>query len=134
MGGGLLVSNLMAAGMGLRYLQPVKRDRRRKVFVGVRSEIQPGAAFSYRAPDGQTVNIVNGTHGFIALSDVCPHLGCRVHWDSRAGEFICPCHDGHFDAIGKPVSGPPADMGAGLGEFKVIEEGDILYLEVEDKA
>ena len=64
---------------------------------------------------------------------VCPHLGCRVHWDSIKGEFICPCHNGHFDAGGKPISGPPADMGAALPEYKVIEDGDIVFLDLTEQ-
>ena len=46
---------------------------------------------------------------FEAYSSTCPHLGCRVHWESEEGNFFCPCHRGVFDERGVGVSGPPAD-------------------------
>ncbi len=128
--GGLAASHLMAGGLAVIYLQPVKHDRKRRLFVGLRSEIPPGSSISFRIPSGQAVNVVNSTGGFLALSDVCPHLGCKVHWEPQAKEFICPCHDGHFDAKGLPVSGPPAEMKAPLPRFDVVEEGDRIFLEL----
>ena len=133
MGAGLVASHLFAAGLAVRYLYPARRVRRQRLFVGLKSGIPPGAALPFKTPKGQTINIVRGSHGFVALSDVCPHLGCRVHWDSIKGEFICPCHNGHFDAGGKPISGPPADMGAALPEYKVIEDGDIVFLDLTEQ-
>jgi cytochrome b6-f complex iron-sulfur subunit len=42
----------------------------------------------------------------IALSAICPHLGCLVKY--RAEGFIqCPCHDGRFDFSGNVIAGPP---------------------------
>jgi len=41
----------------------------------------------------------------LALSTVCPHLGCAV--GSRpAGGFFCPCHESDFDGDGAKKSGP----------------------------
>jgi menaquinol-cytochrome c reductase iron-sulfur subunit len=44
---------------------------------------------------------------FIALSDRCAHLGCPVRWVDSAERFICPCHGGVYDLLGRPVGGPP---------------------------
>lgn len=132
--GGLAASHLLAGGLAVIYLQPVKQDRKRRLFVGLRSEIPPGTSLTFHTPSGQAVNIVNGTSGFLALSDVCPHLGCKVHWESGTQEFICPCHNGHFDANGVPISGPPADMNAPLLRYDVVAEGDSIYLELAVKA
>src|SRR5688572_25079786 len=41
-----------------------------------------------------------------ALSAVCPHLGCAVGWDTRANNFLCPCHDSRFAPGGDRLSGP----------------------------
>ena len=130
MGTGLVASHLFAAGLAVRYLYPQKNDQKQRLFVGVSSEIPPGSAFTYEAPGGRSINIVRGNSGFIALSDVCPHLGCRVHFDAKANEFICPCHDGHFDVVGAPTSGPPQEMGASLPRYTVFVEEDIVYLEM----
>ncbi len=42
----------------------------------------------------------------VALSAVCPHLGCAVGWDSGAGNFLCPCHDSRFSVAGERLTGP----------------------------
>ena len=44
---------------------------------------------------------------FIAISNICTHLGCRVRWIAEQGKFFCPCHNGVFDKEGNVVSGPP---------------------------
>lgn len=42
----------------------------------------------------------------VALSAVCPHLGCAVGWDASAGNFLCPCHDSRFSPAGDKLTGP----------------------------
>ncbi len=37
----------------------------------------------------------------------CTHMGCVVRWRPDAGIYVCPCHDGRYDADGNPISGPP---------------------------
>ena len=44
---------------------------------------------------------------YVALSNICPHLGCRVRWIPDQDKFICPCHNGVFNKDGTVVSGPP---------------------------
>lgn len=44
---------------------------------------------------------------FIALSNICTHLGCRVRWVADREQFYCPCHVGIFDKEGNVISGPP---------------------------
>ena len=130
MGVGLTVSHLTAVGFALRFLYPADRKRAQRLLVGLKTEFPPGSARPFRTPQGQTINIVRSPAGFVALSTVCPHLGCRVHWDSGRSRFICPCHDGHFDAQGAPLSGPPADMKASLARFKVVEDGNLVFIEL----
>src|SRR5574341_475179 len=48
--------------------------------------------------DGQT---------YVAMSNICTHLGCRVRWIANQQKFFCPCHNGIFDKNGNVVSGPP---------------------------
>lgn len=67
---------------------------------------------------------------FAALSSTCPHLGCQVQWQPQHGRFLCPCHNGAFDASGRAIQGPPADAGQFLSSFPLkIEEG-LLLIEV----
>jgi Rieske Fe-S protein len=44
---------------------------------------------------------------FIAISSRCAHLGCPVRWVAAAERFICPCHGGVYDLLGRRVGGPP---------------------------
>ena len=60
--------------------------------------------------------------GFLALSQVCTHLGCIVPWrpdekseDALApnGRFNCPCHGSIFDRYGRVLVAPatrPMDL------------------------
>jgi menaquinol-cytochrome c reductase iron-sulfur subunit len=44
---------------------------------------------------------------YIAISTRCAHLGCPVRWVDAAKKFICPCHGGVYDLLGRRVGGPP---------------------------
>jgi quinol---cytochrome c reductase iron-sulfur subunit, bacillus type len=46
-------------------------------------------------------------HAFIAISTRCAHLGCPVRYAPAAGNFVCPCHGGVYDFLGKVIGGPP---------------------------
>lgn len=62
-------------------------------------------AFQY---GGSPAILIQGEDGsFKAFSLVCTHLACTVAWIPEKKEFYCPCHDGHFDAEGNVLSGPP---------------------------
>ena len=58
------------------------------------------------------------------FSDICTHLGCRVSWHADQQHYISPCHNGHFDLMGKNISGPPPRP---LDEFvSKIENGNLF--------
>jgi cytochrome b6-f complex iron-sulfur subunit len=42
----------------------------------------------------------------VALSEKCPHLGCRVPFCESSGQFECPCHGSVFNRIGEFREGP----------------------------
>jgi menaquinol-cytochrome c reductase iron-sulfur subunit len=44
---------------------------------------------------------------YIAITSRCAHVGCPVRWVDAAERFICPCHGGVYDLLGRPVGGPP---------------------------
>ena len=62
---------------------------------------------------------------FIAMSNICTHLGCRVRWISEQGEFFCPCHNGVFDKQGNVVSGPPPRP---LDRYEVKVEDEQIFV------
>lgn len=63
---------------------------------------------------------------FIAMSNVCTHLGCRVRWISDQQLFFCPCHNASFDKDGAVLSGPPPRP---LDQYEVkAEDGQLFVL------
>ncbi len=62
---------------------------------------------------------------FIAMSNICTHLGCRVRWIDDRDQFFCPCHNGIFDSAGEVISGP---VPRPLDRFEVKVEEEQLYL------
>jgi len=62
---------------------------------------------------------------YIAMSNICTHLGCRVRWITEQDQFFCPCHNGVFDISGDVVSGPPPRP---LDRYDVKVENDQLYI------
>lgn len=132
----------LAAGYGTffvfagEYLYPAP-DPGAWYYVARLSDLEPGGSLTFESPQGVSVVIkreARPTHGpvdaeqFRALSSVCPHLGCRVHWEPHNHRFFCPCHNGEFDAEGRPTGGPPKAANQHLARYPLkIEEG-LLFL------
>jgi glycine/D-amino acid oxidase-like deaminating enzyme/nitrite reductase/ring-hydroxylating ferredoxin subunit len=51
---------------------------------------------AYRAPGGE----------LFAVSNVCTHMGCKVHWNSVETTWDCPCHGSRFRPDGTVIEGP----------------------------
>jgi Rieske Fe-S protein len=142
--GGFLAS--LAAAYGLfaaRAVQFVFPERKsphaRRIFLAFASDIPQGASKSIPMPSGDRLLLSNTRSAnpetgntFVAFSDSCPHLGCRVHWASQEEHFVCPCHQGVFNADGIALSGPPAQSGRNLRHYSVEVSGNSIYAVVEE--
>ena len=120
-----------------RFLYPARAHSTTWMFVSEVDALQAGDSLRYRGPAGETVNITRqarsgAVEDFIALSSVCPHLGCKVHWEEERRHFLCPCHGGIFDSGGKATAGPPADEGTDLQKFELKRVGENLFIKVEE--
>lgn len=62
---------------------------------------------------------------FIAMSNICTHLGCRVRWIADKELFFCPCHNAEYDKEGNVLAGPPPRP---LNRYDVKVENDELYV------
>lgn len=59
-----------------------------------------------------------------ALSQNCPHLGCRLPYCEGSGRFECPCHGSQFDLAGEWIGGPSP---RGIDRFAVsVERGRVV--------
>ena len=135
MGAGLAAGYGGLAAMAGRFLYPARPVERQWMFVAPVSKLEKDETLVYRAPSGATVNItrkaVSGEAGdFVALSSVCPHLGCNVHWEAQNDRYFCPCHNGTFDPEGVGTGGPPGDAGQALARYELNVEGGLLYIRV----
>jgi len=64
-------------------------------------------------------------NAYIAISTACMHLGCPVHFVTAASRFICPCHGGVYDFVGKVTGGPPVRP---LDRFYTRVENDTVLI------
>lgn len=62
---------------------------------------------------------------FVAMSNICTHLGCRVRWIEDSDEFFCPCHNGVFSKNGDVIAGP---VPRPLDRFQLKVEDEQLYI------
>jgi cytochrome b6-f complex iron-sulfur subunit len=133
LGGSLTAAYGLFTVFGARFLYPKKHSARiREIFVATKQDIIKKSPFTWTAPSGQKV-IINNIDGKLrALSNICPHLGCKVHWESVNNQFFCPCHAGVFNAQGVATAGPPKDEGKNLEQFDLITDGDAVFMKWED--
>lgn len=122
-----------------RFLYPFRANTKSWQFVSDLPGFDVGQSMTYEAPAGQKVVVTRlandgTTDDFIALSSVCPHLGCQVHWEGNRDRFFCPCHNGAFTATGEPLSGPPKDAKQPLPRYPLRIEDGLLFIEVPNEA
>ncbi|MBM7118404.1 FAD-dependent oxidoreductase [Archangium primigenium] len=57
--------------------------------------------------EGEKVAVYRDDGGGVhAVSPVCTHLGCHVHWNTAERSWDCPCHGGRFSPTGEVLNGP----------------------------
>lgn len=123
------------AAIMARFLYPSRPSPRGWMFVSSLGQFDRGESRLFRTPSGESVSITRQGDGtaaedFVALSSVCPHLGCQVHWEPQNDRYFCPCHNGVFSPDGVARAGPPADAGQSLLEYPLKVERDLLFIEV----
>ncbi|TXT21931.1 MAG: succinate dehydrogenase and fumarate reductase iron-sulfur protein [Planctomycetota bacterium] len=142
-------SAVMVCGLSLGYgmfgtvigffLYPAKASSRTWQFLVDLGSFAIGESVTYEAPAGQKIVVTRLAdkgipEDFIALSSICPHLGCQVHWESNNDRFFCPCHNGAFDKSGQPTSGPPKDSNKALPRYPLKVDRGMLFIEVPTEA
>jgi Rieske Fe-S protein len=125
--------------MAGRFLYPTGDTSVGWCFVTTVDRLKLGQAMPFKTPSGAKVVIArrsegDGAESFVALSSVCPHLGCQVHWEAHNNRFFCPCHNGVFDSQGNPLEGPPAQANQQLMRFPLKVKDGLLFIEAPLKA
>jgi Rieske Fe-S protein len=62
-----------------------------------------------------------------ALSSICTHMGCDVHYDLDVGHIVCPCHGSEYALDGSNLKGPAKRP---LKEYEVREDADKIIIEM----
>ena len=131
--GGLAASYGTLGFCALKFLSPDAEDQNLDwQFVATLKSLEGEDSLEYTAASGVKIVIARAAEvaesGFLALSSVCPHLGCQVFWEAAKDRFFCPCHNGAFDASGKATEGPPADANQSLTQYPTKISNDALYV------
>ncbi|MEJ2757490.1 MAG: ubiquinol-cytochrome c reductase iron-sulfur subunit [Anaerolineales bacterium] len=115
-----------------------KQDEQNWIALGASTKVEVGVPTLFKARVEQKAGwitneeeltfyvLTENGRDFVAMSNVCTHLGCRVRWVDDQGEFFCPCHNGVFDKEGQVVDGPPPKP---LNRYEVkAEDGQLFVL------
>ena len=124
--GASILALLGQMGVGLKqFMTPILEEGAfvTKVKVGRVNEFEVGSVNYFRE---SRFYLIRFEKGFLAMYRKCPHLGCVVPWDEKAGNFNCPCHSSLFEKTGTVQSGPaprPMDL------FAVEIKGDEIFVD-----
>lgn len=137
--GGILSAALLLPGVAYIIGPALKRENAQTLIpLGSTSKVEPGTPTLFKAKierkTGWIVNVeeisvyvlTNNGRDFIAMSNICTHLGCRVRWIPEQEKFFCPCHNGVFDKEGNVISGPPPRP---LDRYKVSVVENQLFIQ-----
>ena len=94
-----------------------------KIVVGDAANFPEGT--STYVPTGR-MYVTNAQNNYFALSQKCPHLGCRVGFCKSSGRFECPCHGSVFDLAGEYIEGPAPH---GMDRYAMSQDGNNLVVD-----
>lgn len=71
--------------------------------VGLPADYAPGSVTTLKS---RKIFVLRDGNGFKAISVICQHLGCAVHWTKEKNIFECPCHGSKYYRNGVNFAGP----------------------------
>lgn len=98
-------------------------------------KIQLGSPDNYKPGTATFVNqgrlwVANAAGHYFALSQKCPHLGCRVPFCESSGRFECPCHGSVFDIAGEWIKGPSP---RGMDQHPLSVDNGVLVVDTSKR-
>ncbi len=137
------IAGLISAGLAIPAVAYIvgpalkKSDSEEWIRLGSTAKVEVGTPTLFKAKvERQTGWILNETElsiyvltddgrTYVAMSNTCTHLGCRVRWIADQDQFFCPCHNAAFDKEGLVLTGPPPSP---LDRYEVKVEDDQLFV------
>jgi cytochrome b6-f complex iron-sulfur subunit len=96
--------------------------------IGYPADYAPGTVTTLKTGK---VFIVREGDSFKAISVICQHLGCAVHWTKEKNMFECPCHGSKYYKNGVNFAGPAPRP---LNHFKVsLSDAGKLVVNTEQR-
>ncbi|NQS91075.1 MAG: ubiquinol-cytochrome c reductase iron-sulfur subunit [Chloroflexi bacterium] len=138
------IGGFISLGMGIPAISYIigpslqKSDDQEWIRLGPASKIELGTPTLFKTTvQRQTGWIVNDEEisayiyteqgrEYIAFSNICTHLGCRVRWINDQDQFFCPCHNAVFNRDGEVETGPPPRA---LDRYQVKVEDGQVYIQ-----
>jgi cytochrome b6-f complex iron-sulfur subunit len=104
LGWGVFLSTIGGIAVAtVRFLVPnVLYEQPKKFKIGYPKDYPEGVHFI----SAQRIFVLREDKRFRAVSAVCTHLGCTMHWSRQDLEWKCPCHGSIFNNKGGVVKGP----------------------------
>lgn len=111
-GGGVLTAAILVPVVGFAVAPTVGGEDFRWVDIGPLSDFPDGetSSIAVSGPDPEADRRVflrrkDGT--LTAIWNRCAHLGCPVNYSPGGDNYVCPCHGGAYDSLGRVTAGPP---------------------------
>ncbi len=98
-----VLAPLATAAAGVAYLLPARETEESWIDAGQPGEFAEGEV---KFIPSAGIFVSRSDRGFIALSQDCTHLGCKVPFDPQERQFRCPCHGSVYDEYGDNLTGP----------------------------
>jgi len=129
--GGLVLSYGTLGVFVLRFLWPWRKEIKQKIFISQKNNLTLGQTITFSTPSGESYllssRLNDGKTEFFAFSNRCPHLGCKVIWESDKNRFFCPCHGGIFNENGLAIAGPPSKAKQTLKKCELSVQDNAIY-------
>ncbi len=111
-GAGLVYAGVIGYPVYRYLMSPVEKAEREGAVTEVTlkdaQKLAPGSALMFKFASKPSMLIHHDDGTWTALTAVCTHLGCTVHYEAENKCIRCACHGGVYDPkTGGNVSGPP---------------------------
>jgi menaquinol-cytochrome c reductase iron-sulfur subunit len=111
-GGVVLTAAILVPLVGFAVTDTVKGEEWRWIDIGPLSDFPDGetASIAVSGPNPVSDRRVFVRHRdgqLIGIWNRCAHLGCPVEYVAAGDNYICPCHGGAYDTLGRVTAGPP---------------------------
>jgi menaquinol-cytochrome c reductase iron-sulfur subunit len=111
-GGVVLTAAILVPLVGFAVADSVQGEEWRWIDIGPLSDFPEGEtasiAVSGPSPESDRRVFIRHKDGqLIAIWNRCAHLGCPVEYVAAGDNYICPCHGGAYDSLGRVTAGPP---------------------------